>query len=346
MNIIADNLLVIEYFHDYHVGASKDIFELTMEIKNKYLSIPDIYHNFDNHIAPMLHEIDNMEIKNQDDLEMQFVKYFFAVFHDITPYIPSARSLLNNYVNMNSGKFARLFNMVHEAIDATRYAFGSFEELSSHCLACVQMDVKHLNCTDIEEITYHERLIFNEYSQIDYPGFVEERLMALQKIYNICDMDPVAMNLRFDIIKNFEPRIAVFAGSFNPFHVGHMNVLKQAEKNFDKVIIAIGINTDKSKAKCNIADLREKLPRHQIEAYSTLLSDFINSKTYPLTLVRGLRNGQDLQYEQNIRSTIKDLDPDINIVYYLCDSDVEHVSSSMVRDVHSYNPNAASKYLI
>ena len=140
------------------------------------------------------------------------------------------------------------------------------------------------------------------------------------------------------------PKIGVFAGTFNPFHIGHKNILEQAEKMFDKVIIAVGKNKSKQ-GSAHINELRSKLPRHQIDYYSGFLTDYLRCKDYDVTLIRGLRNGQDLQYEQNMRSTIKDLDKDVKIVYYLCDSAVEHISSSMVKEIQAINPAAAEQYL-
>ncbi len=126
----------------------------------------------------------------------------------------------------------------------------------------------------------------------------------------------------------------MFAGSFNPFHKGHYNVLLKAEKIFDKVIIAFGDNPDKETRKWPIP---QKISNRQFENYSGLLTDFIDSLGYEVTVIRGLRNSTDFQYEQNQYRYIQELKPDIKIVNIFCDKEFEHISSSGIRTLEKFN---------
>ena len=167
--------------------------------------------------------------------------------------------------------------------------------------------------------------IFKEYQFVDYETYKVERRKILEKY----DVNP-------DWIKatdKFVPKIGVLAGSFSPFHKGHMNILNKAEKIFDKVIIARGINPEKSN---DLRPLPECLSYRQIEYYDGLLTDFIDSLGYDVTLIRGLRNSIDLQYELTQFQYMQEFKPDIKIISIFCDKEFEHISSSSIRMLEKY----------
>ena len=175
--------------------------------------------------------------------------------------------------------------------------------------------------------------IFKEYQFVDYETYKVERRKILEKY----DVNP-------DWIKatdKFVPKIGVLAGSFSPFHKGHMNILNKAEKIFDKVIIARGINPEKSN---DLRPLPECLSYRQIEYYDGLLTDFIDSLGYDVTLIRGLRNSIDLQYELTQFQYMQEFKPDIKIVSIFCDKEFEHISSSSIRMLEKYGKS--NNYLV
>lgn len=141
-------------------------------------------------------------------------------------------------------------------------------------------------------------------------------------------------DLNSQFLKGFHPSIAVFAGSFNPFHKGHYNVLQKAERIFDKVIVAFGQNPEKGSRGYKIP---ESLKNRQIETYDGLLTDFIASLEHDVVVIRGLRNSTDFNYEQNQYRYIQELMPEIKIVSIFCDKEFEHISSSGIRTLEKYN---------
>src|SRR5690606_14839563 len=78
------------------------------------------------------------------------------------------------------------------------------------------------------------------------------------------------------------------------------------------------------------------LKNRQIEQYEGLLTDFIESLQHDVTVIRGLRNSTDFQYEQNQYRYIQELMPDIKIVNIFCDKEFEHISSSGIRTLEKY----------
>lgn len=139
-------------------------------------------------------------------------------------------------------------------------------------------------------------------------------------------------------------KIGVYAGSFNPFHKGHYNILCKAEKIFDKVIIARGINPEKNNV---LVPLPKILDDRPVLSYNGLLTDFMTSlEEENVTLIRGLRNSVDLQFEMNQYRYFQDLMPNIQMVSIFCDKEFEHISSSGIRLLSQFGEDKIKKYLI
>lgn len=137
-----------------------------------------------------------------------------------------------------------------------------------------------------------------------------------------------------DILDSWEPKIGIYPGSFNPFHKGHYNILQKAEKIFDRVIIAKGINPDKRN---DLFDFKvDLIEDRQIIIYDGLLTDMLCNLGYEVTVVRGLRNATDLQYESTQYQFLKDMMPDIKVINIFCDKEYEHISSSAIRNLMNY----------
>jgi pantetheine-phosphate adenylyltransferase len=182
----------------------------------------------------------------------------------------------------------------------------------------------------------NEHKAFNKHQHVDHKIYLKERLAALKTQNSRGEL-----NNLITYLKNYEPRIGVFAGSFDPFHKGHYNVLQKAERIFDKVIIAFGTNPEKTKGK---GPLPKKIQNRQIEKYEGLLTDFVNSLGYEVTVIRGLRNSTDFQYEQNQYRYIQELKRDIKIVNIFCDKEFEHISSSGIRTLAKFGKH--KQYLL
>ena len=145
-------------------------------------------------------------------------------------------------------------------------------------------------------------------------------------------------------------KVGIYAGSFQPFHKGHMNILEKAERIFDDVIIAIGRNPDKSQMDRD--EIEENLPEGRNTIfYEGLLTDLIiklegDLEEAEITLIRGLRDDMDLKYEAKQLQVMLDMKPDLKHILILCDRDFNHISSSMIRQLRSFSEDDARQYLI
>ena len=137
-------------------------------------------------------------------------------------------------------------------------------------------------------------------------------------------------------------RIALFPGSFNPFTIGHANIVSRALNLFDKVIIGIGVNSEKSQE--DIAENLEKIksayknePRVKVITYSTLTADVVE-KENATCIIRGIRNDVDLKYESEIAQVNYTLF-NVETVFLLASPELKEISSSIVRELQKFGKN-------
>ena len=151
-------------------------------------------------------------------------------------------------------------------------------------------------------------------------------------------------------------KLFIYAGSFNPFHIGHLDISEKIEKigGKENLLIAIGLNPSKVSIE-NIDEINENAKRisistgRKVEVYSTFLHEFIELKEnqgYDVVLVRGLRNGDDLSYENNQLKFITDFKPNLKSMFIMCDKEFEHISSTSLRQLESFRKDSSKKYLI
>ena len=143
--------------------------------------------------------------------------------------------------------------------------------------------------------------------------------------------------------------IGFYAGSFDPFTNGHLHVITKSAQLFDKVVVGIGIHPekkirfDKKIMKRAIEKVLERKNLHNVYVitYDNLSVDVAieNGATY---LVRGIRNGMDYEYEENMASINEELSGLDTI--YIRAGELGNISSSMVMDLLR-NGKDVSKYL-
>lgn len=138
--------------------------------------------------------------------------------------------------------------------------------------------------------------------------------------------------------------IALFPGSFDPFTKGHEDIVLRGLKLFDKIIVAIGKNPQKTRY-FEIELMREKISglfapykNIQVIVYDELTAELAKKHEASFVL-RGLRNTTDFEYENSIAQVNKFLHSGLESVFLITSPQFAAISSSIIREVHRYHGN-------
>jgi pantetheine-phosphate adenylyltransferase len=298
-----------------------------------------------NHLRPMLEEIETMPAgEERETLALA------ALYHDAI-YDPraanneeaSAALLLAHAANPD----ARIVTQAAEIIIASKWSAPPATPIVERFFA---MDSHQLSegCPLHERLIY-ERAIFREYQWAEWTLYREKRREFLAGWAQKFPQHRRGVMECIELLEGLCPRIGIYPGSFGPFHRGHLSILRQAEEVFDKVIIAVGVNRQKSgaveSAKSRSAELQERLRFHEVAAFSGLLTSFVEAMPLPSKIVRGVRDGTDLEAELRFVRFLNELRPQTGVVWISCEADLQHLSSSAIRELESIEPGAGSRYI-
>jgi pantetheine-phosphate adenylyltransferase len=261
--------------------------------------------------------------------------FWAAVFHD-SVYNPKNKTneedsielyhkMINSLAEVRPNH-ERVHNLIYSTKDHVKFydASPDMKWLHRNDLACFRAGAN---------IEQNERNIFREYQFIpSLYHYKQERFKVLTKYYTHPLVDKVVMDSIIEFLDSWTPKYAVFSGSFNPWHRGHLDILQQAEKIFDKVIIAQGQNEDKEYAGDTLSQVGA-LKFHHVEKYEGSLFNYLNEKKKELgnlTLIRGLRNADDLIHESALFNFGQKFS-EVPFAYFLSKSENTHISSSSIR---------------
>ncbi len=133
-------------------------------------------------------------------------------------------------------------------------------------------------------------------------------------------------------------RIAVYAGSFDPIHNGHMDIVHRCRPIFDEVVVAVLNNEAKAPAfaveerVAMLEELLADLPDCRVESFSGLLVHFME-QIGAHTIVRGLRAVSDFEYEFQMALMNRRLDPRVETVFLTPKEEYSYLSSRLVKEV-------------
>ncbi len=135
--------------------------------------------------------------------------------------------------------------------------------------------------------------------------------------------------------------LAVYAGSFDPATLGHLDLIERAAALFDNVIVAIGVHPTKhplfsaDERKNLIVSIASHIPNVVVDSFDGLLIEYCASKNASV-IVRGLRVTTDFEYELQIAHANADLRPQIDTIFLPTRTKHGFVSASLVREIASH----------
>ena len=274
--------------------------------------------------------------RHWDDRQFASELLLTALFHDIV-WFPQRRDNEARSVEAFQIVMASLGNPlpenVMERVSQTILATHNQEKTSRMATIFNELDCNIIIHGSPVDLLAYEYQIFKEFQYLNVTEYRKGRSAFFTRFAR--RFPECRQNMRFlvEFLERRRPRVGIYAGTFNPFHIGHLSILEKAEMMFDKVIVAIGINPEKHSNLQPQTQLGGILPFHEVISFATLMVDLVEreSALSDVTLVRGLRNGYDLDYEMNQLCFMQGMRPSIQVVYIPCDKNLEHISSSALK---------------
>jgi pantetheine-phosphate adenylyltransferase len=137
------------------------------------------------------------------------------------------------------------------------------------------------------------------------------------------------------------PKVALYAGSFDPITNGHTDLIKRSLQFVDRLIVAVAVNVQKQslftreERESLIRNALDNDPRVDVRSFEGLLVEFALKLGVPV-LIRGLRAVSDYEYEYQMALMNRHLAPTMETVFMVPSLDTTYISSSMVREVAKF----------
>jgi pantetheine-phosphate adenylyltransferase len=138
-----------------------------------------------------------------------------------------------------------------------------------------------------------------------------------------------------------DSRAAVYTGSFDPVHLGHLDVIRRGSRLYDRLVVGVGINPEKEplftpEEKVDLLR-RVSAPFGNVEvrAFHGLTVKFVR-EVGARVMLRGLRTLSDMEYEFDMSLTNHNLDPEIETVFLMAQVEHSHFSGTMIRQIGTF----------
>jgi pantetheine-phosphate adenylyltransferase len=134
------------------------------------------------------------------------------------------------------------------------------------------------------------------------------------------------------------PRTAVYTGTFDPVHLGHLDIIQRGSRLFDRLIVGVGINPDKTSMFTPdervglIRAVTADLDNVEVQRFDGLAVRFVRESGAAIML-RGLRTTSDMEFEFTMSLMNLNLDPGIETVFLMAKEEFSHLTSTLLRQI-------------
>ncbi len=134
------------------------------------------------------------------------------------------------------------------------------------------------------------------------------------------------------------PQVAVYTGVFDPIHIGHLDVIRRGSHVFDRLVVGVGINPEKTpfftieeRAEL-VRGVVAPFPNVEVQTFSGLAVHFVREVGARIML-RGLRTTSDMESEFTMSLTNLALDPEIETIFLMSKENYSHISGTLLRQI-------------
>ncbi len=139
-----------------------------------------------------------------------------------------------------------------------------------------------------------------------------------------------------------EKKCALYAGTFDPFTNGHLDIVQRAIKIFDEVVILVAVSPNKKpfmSTESRVGVLKKLFahePKVRVDSWSGLVVEYARQNDIG-SIVRGLRPTGDFEIEFQMASMNRKINPDCDTVFLMTSEKLYYISSSLVKEVYTHN---------
>ncbi len=142
-------------------------------------------------------------------------------------------------------------------------------------------------------------------------------------------------------------KIGVYPGSFDPITNGHLDVLKRSLTAFDEVVLLLAVNPNK-KSNFTVEE-RLQMMKESVSGFKNVKVDYTDGLTVNYAkkvgakhIIRGLRAVTDFEYEFQLSAAYHYADPEIDMVFFMANSDTSFISSSTINELYKNGVDISS----
>ena len=133
-------------------------------------------------------------------------------------------------------------------------------------------------------------------------------------------------------------KVAIYPGTFDPIHNGHLDIARKAAELFDELILVVAVNQEKSPLFSDegrvdlIKESLSDVKNVKVDTFNGLVVDFVRS-TDAVAIIRGLRHVSDFEFEFQMAMMNFNLNPNIKSLFMMPDEKYIHLNSTVIKDV-------------